>query len=626
MDFDRIEKLKKKLYSRKNFDAVDSRSTLSNLSKKDDDFSGWAKDQKLNIEDMETKNSGFIKKFTIFALAFFVISVVFSLYIFFFKNQFISSNNLEILVSGPTSVSSGSDILLTVSVSNKNKSDIDSSLLSIVFPDGSVSSDQSALKDMSFDIGKIAKGQSISRDINFSILGNKDTNKTISFKIQYRIVGSNSVFVKEKKYDLNLDSSPVILNVSSQKEIGSGQNINFKVDVTSNSVTVLKNVYVNAEYPYGFEFTDSSIKNSNSNNEWFIGDLKNGDKKSFTLTGKLIAQNNEERTFRFSVGSKEKKEDDISVIAENMSTITIKKPFLSINTVLGGVIEGSSFAVSDSGSYLSADIGITNTLNENIYDGQVLVYLNSPLIDEKSLKVGQGGFYDSVSNTVVWNANTTNVLSSVKPLSVNNFSFQFNLNKIDLSVENPKLDFIVKTIGLRTPQDSDPEEITSSVTKSIRVKTSPEILAKTLYGGPISSSGPNPPVAEKSTTYNLDFNISNTYNDLGNAVLSVTLPQYVSFTGKTYPSSENITYNEDTREVVWNIGTISNSAGFTNSSKKGGFQVKITPSLNQIGTVPDLSSKIIFSATDSFTNIPIKMNLSNFNTNISGSNVSGTVK
>ncbi len=620
MDFDRIEKLKKRLYSRKYFSVSDDRSELSNLSKRDDDYSGWAKDEKLNIKDYDENNTGFLKKFTIFAVAFFLLSVVFSLYIFFFKNQFVSSNNLEILVSGPTSVSSGSDVLLSVSVFNKNKSDIESSVLSVVLPDGSVMMpDQKPIKDLSFDIGKIAKGQNINRDINFAILGNKDVNKVISFKIQYRIVGSNAVFVKEKKYDLKLDSSPVILNISSSKEINSGQNLNFKVDITSNSQTVLKNIYITAEYPYGFEFADSSLKNSSSNNEWFIGDLKNGDKKTLNITGKLIAQNNEERTFRFAVGSKDKKEDDISVIADGLSSVTIKKPFFNIVSYMGGVIDNPSFAISDNKSSVSVNFDISNTLNESVYDNEVFVNINSPLIDKKSIRVGQGGFYDSISNTITWNRNTTNSLSSFGPLSTNSLSFQFDIVDIPVSSENPKIDFSLKVNGLRTSQDSDSEEITSSMSKSIRIKTEPTFVLKTLYGSPLSTTGPNPPVSEKTTSYNLDFNISNTYNDINNATISIVLPQYVTFVGKTYPSSENIVYNEESREVLWNIGSISNSAGFNSSSKKGGFQIKITPSLNQIGTIPELTSKVIFSGTDSFTNLPIKINLSNFNTSVSGS-------
>lgn len=627
MDFDRIEKLKRRLYSRKNIDISDSRSDFSTFSKKDEDYSGWAKNDQLFINEDGGKGGNFVKKFLLFAVGFFVISVVVSVYIFFFKNQFVSSNNLEILVSGPTSVSSGADVLLSVSVLNKNQSDIESAILSVVFPDGSVvMPDQTALKDLSFDIGNIAKGQSISKDINFSILGNKDTNKTVSFKIQYRVSGSNAVFIKEKKYDISLDSSPIILNVSSPKEISSGQKLSFKIDLNSNSQALLKNIYVKAEYPYGFEFTDSSLKNSSSNNEWFLGDIKNGDKKTLTLNGKLLAQNNEERTFKFSVGSKDSLDDDISVIAENIFSVTIKKPFFDLSAIFSGQLNSSDFSILESSSVVSGSLDIRNTLNESIYDNEVLVYLNSPYIDKTSVKVGQGGFYDSTSNTILWNKNTSQSLSSIKPLSLNSFSFQFDLQDIPISTENPKLDFDFKVKGLRSPQDSSSEEISSNISKSIRIKTKADIGLKTLYGGQIASSGPNPPVAEKPTTYNLDFNISNTYNDISSASLSVTLPQYVTFTSKTYPSSENISYNEETREVVWNIGSISNGAGFMNSSKKAGFQVRIIPSLNQVGLTPDLTSKIIFSGTDSFTNLPIKINLSNLNTKVYGGDSSGVVK
>lgn len=620
MDFDRIDKLKRRLYSRKNLDIKDVRSPLFNNTKKTEDLSGWSSNNTLDIKDDPENSSGFLKKFAIFAFIFFIISIVLASYIFFFKNQFVSSNNVDILISGPTSVSAGSDILLSVSVLNKNQSDIESAVLTTTFPDGSVlSEDQTPLKDTTDTIGTIQKGESINRDLNFSILGNKDSVKTIEFKFQYRIKGSNAVFVKQKKYDLSLDSSPVILNVSSIKEISSGQNLSFKIDVTSNSTTVLKNLYLKAEYPYGFEFSESNLKNSISNNEWFLGDLKNGDKKSLTLSGKLFAQNNEERTFRFFVGPKEKKEDDISsVLTENISSVTIKKPFFEITSTVGGAQEFSGFGVADSKSSISPSFYIENTLNEKLYSNKVEVFINSPYVNKSTLRVGQGGFYNSLTNTIVWDKNSTDILADFDPLARKGFSFQFDILDIPLSVENPKIDFTIKSTSLRSPLNSDTEEISSSITKTIKVKTLAEISPKTLYGGPIASSGPNPPQAEKATTYNLDFNINNKYNDLSNATLSIILPAYVTFTGKTYPSSENISYNENTREVLWTIGSVSNGAGFINSSKKAGFQVKIIPSLNQINSVPNLTSSIVFSATDSFTGVPIKINTFNLTTENSG--------
>jgi hypothetical protein len=611
MDLDRIEKLKKRLYSRKPIENIDVRSPLFSVNKSGADYEGWAKDEKLQIPEVDDSGTGkFIKKLVIFSVGFFVVSLALASYIFFFKNKFVSSNNLDISVSGPSSVSAGSDILISVSVENKNQTDIESAVMTVSFPEGSVGlPDQTILKDKTEVLGVLPKGQTLTKDINFSILGNKDSVKSVMFKIQYRIKGSNAVFVKQKKYDLNLDSSPVILNVSSVKEISSGQNLTFKIDITSNAVTLLKDLYVKAEYPYGFEFQNSTLKNSTSNNEWFIGDLKNGDKKSFVVTGKLLAQNNEERTFRFSVGSKPNKDSDFdSVLSDTISSITIKKPFFNIVTNFGNMQDLSNFVVLENQNvYLN--INLENTLNEKIYDGNVTVSLKSPYINESSVRVSQNGFYDSINNIVNWTRNTTEDLSVLNPLDNTSLSLQFDLVNIPTSVENPQIDLSITAKGLRSPESSDTEEIVSTVYRSIRLKTKTEVSSKVLYGGQISSTGPNPPESEKATTYNLDFSITNTYNDLSDAMLKAVLPEYVTFTGKFYPSSENIYYDEKTREVVWNIGSISNGAGFVNSAKKAGFQVKIIPSKNEISTMPKLTSSVNFSATDSFTSIPIKMNL-----------------
>ena len=89
MDLDRIEKLKKRLYSRKPIENIDVRSPLFSVNKSGADYDGWAKDEKLQIPEVDDSGTGkFIKKLVIFSVGFFVISLALASYIFFFKNKF----------------------------------------------------------------------------------------------------------------------------------------------------------------------------------------------------------------------------------------------------------------------------------------------------------------------------------------------------------------------------------------------------------------------------------------------------------------------------------------------------------------------------------------------------------
>ena len=61
-----------------------------------------------------------------------------------------------------------------------------------------------------------------------------------------------AVILKEKTFDLILQSSPIRLRVETVKEITPSQELLFEVELASNSNQTLENVMVVADYPFGF--------------------------------------------------------------------------------------------------------------------------------------------------------------------------------------------------------------------------------------------------------------------------------------------------------------------------------------------------------------------------------------
>jgi hypothetical protein len=72
----------------------------------------------------------------------------------------------------------------------------------------------------------------------------------------------------------------------------------------------------------------------------------------------------------------------------------------------------------------------------------------------------------------------------------------------------------------------------------------------------------------------------------------MTLPSYVRYTGKATPG---IAYDDATRTVTWNIGSLEAAA-----AGDAAFQVAITPSASQKGTSPALTSNISAKGFDRF--------------------------
>jgi hypothetical protein len=111
--------------------------------------------------------------------------------------------------------------------------------------------------------------------------------------------------------------------------------------------------------------------------------------------------------------------------------------------------------------------------------------------------------------------------------------------------------------------------------------------------------------------------LSNSSNNISEAQARSVLPIYINWVGK-HGDQENVTYNEVTREVVWNIGQVSPNTGI-DSNREASFILSFKPSLSQVDSIPQLTKDLYLAGTDIFTNTIIKSNRGPMTTSSSGS-------
>jgi hypothetical protein len=67
------------------------------------------------------------------------------------------------------------------------------------------------------------------------------------------------------------------------------------------------------------------------------------------------------------------------------------------------------------------------------------------------------------------------------------------------------------------------------------------------------------------------------------------------------PSSEAVTYDEDSGVVTWDIGNISTYTLNSSRRREVNFQISFQPSINQVDQSPTLVNQAILTAVDNFT-------------------------
>ena len=616
-DQSRIKKLEEQLYSRDYAPEEDKRTEITS-QEVEGLQTGW-QNKKADVSGQGTvqgkkpkKEGFFIKWILILSVLFFLVSFVIAAVIFLKGNTGVSSRNVDVRILGPVSIGGGEELSLEVIVDNKNNVDMEAATVFVEYPDGTRSSENinDELSRDNQDYGPIGSGRNVRKTFKSVLFGEQDSVKDIKVVVEYRVRGSSATFEKEKNYEIQISSSPVLVNIEYPSEVRSNQNVEFVVDIVSNSNTTLNDVLFRAEYPFGFVFEGSDPDPTHDTDIFTIGELEPEEKVTIKIRGMLQAQDNEERTFRFNVGTKSDSDDRElgAVYVASSETVKIIRPGLGLSATVNG--SQSNQVSSGSGRNVSTVISWINSLSTRVVNADINVSLSGQMIDRGSVVAGNGGFYRSSTDTISWDQNSQRDLAEITTGQRGSVGFDFDIQALSTSlgssVRNPEIQLAINVEGTRFSEGNVPEQIESTVNKTIRLVSDFDVTARAVRTvGPIENMGPLPPKVDQTTTYTIIWSITNSYNDAENVRLVAQLPAYVEWEGIFSPSTENIFFNQTTNQIIWEIDKVSAGAGFSTSPREVAFRVAMTPSLSQIGESPSLIGQLSAQGRDDFAGVTL---------------------
>ncbi|OGD69276.1 hypothetical protein A2996_01790 [Candidatus Campbellbacteria bacterium RIFCSPLOWO2_01_FULL_34_15] len=622
-NYSKLERLKKGLYSAKN---VFVKKDVSGLHSKNYDVkTDWETeapviDDNFNNNQMPIKNKSkkeknFVEKFLIFSSVLFFVAAILVLFTIFGGINNISTSNVDISVIGPATIESGGELSLQISIDNKNSTDLELVDLVVKYPKGTRSVSGESMEKFTEPLGTIRSGKEVKKEVKAVLYGEENSEQQIVVSLEYRIADSNAIFFKERSFDLKISSSPVNLVISPIEESISGQEVNFSVSVISNTKGDVNDLLLTAEYPFGFEFISSDPKPDFSDNAWKI----DGEKQVINIKGIITGQEGDERVFKFTCGTpddnNEKKISAIFAIAEK--SLEVKRPFLGIDLAING--DSRAEYILAPNKPIRVDVTWKNNSPEKILDAEISVKLKGTIINKTSINV-EKGFYRSTDNTIVWDKRTNADLAEVVLGDSGRFSFYFEPVGISTrgSFVNPEISMEVSAKGNRVFENATPEEVISTMTRTIKISSDLAVTPRaTYYSGPFTNSGSLPPQVEKETSYTITWTVTNTMNDISGVRVISSLPPYVRWLGVVSPSSEKISYNPVGGEISWNVGDVDSGTGINIPSKEISFQVMLLPSVSQIGQTPDLTTEVVVTGKDMFTNASLREVFRSVNTRLS---------
>ncbi len=605
---DRIERLKKGLYGQAD---AEEREAPDAYAKRDygvkRDFQAPAPEP-IKPVPVPNKKMSMLKKVLIGSFVFFVIAVAIAVYTFTQGGNLVSAGQVDFEISAPISVNGGEEVELEITITNKNDSAIETADLTLIYPTGTYTSvdSQKELVREKESLGTIAARETVTRTVQVALFGEENSEKVIIGSLEFRFAGTSALLEKTTEASIGIISSPINLSVELLNEVSGGQEFELSIRVQSNSTNVLQGILVQVDTPFGFELTSSSPSPLSGTSIWNVGDLPPSGEQVILLRGTLDGQEGEEKVFRVFSGAKSNKDE--STIGTIYSFVTpgvmLTQPFLALDLLFEG--RRVSDFVGKAKRIVRADVVYQSTIPTRIVDGEIEVRLSGNALDRFAVQAGQGGFYRSVDNTIIWSKNGVPDLASIEPKAQGNVKFSFTPRALVDSagnvLKNPEVIIEVSAKGRRISDVNVPED--TNVSKITRVKIESELaLAPRIvyFAGPFTNTGSLPPKAEQETTYTVIWTVTNSSNTIENTQVRTTLPPYMRFVGTVSPASEDISFSEIGGEVVWNVGTLQPGVGFVTSPREVAFQVALLSSLSQVGQAPVLIGETTLMGDDRFT-------------------------
>lgn len=600
MDESGIEGAREKLYSRgtSEKEAVQQSSVPSPVSPVPETWEAPA--QKIPM------HKSLSRYFFLGSIGFFVVAILASIAVFLLGGRIVSPDLIVLKVDGPSVIGGGEKLSFTVRVQNKNPVGLSYGELTVTFPEGSRSGDDPSKDLIRSSVSLETMNSGEQKDFTFSgiLFADEGTQITIPISLEYRTVDSNAVVVKEMNYTLVVSDAPLTVSVKGDTTAVSGNTIALEVLVQAHQD--VPDVGVQFSFPFGFTVTDAnpSLKGRAL---LPLGSMKAGEEKTITLKGIIVGGDGENRVIR--IGGGVIKDDSLHLrYGEVTQTIILSPPLLSLNLTLEGR-EAKEYSTAP-GSELNGVLSWRNDLESRVFDATITLAFAGTGFN--ALREGTSkGFWDAESRVLTLTSDLNPELAILEPGEKGTipFSFVTQSGTSLVGVSRPTVSISGEINGKSTNGDAV-EKVASSVNAKVLFLTALGLSSGSSYSsGSFANTGPMPPKVGQQTTYTITLAVSAGTNTVADAVVSGTLPSYVTFTGAKNPTSADVTVSELSRELRWSAGEIS--AG---TSKTVSFQVALTPNSSQKNTAPTLVGALTASGFDRFTQQAVSQSIPSMTT------------
>ncbi len=513
-----------------------------------------------------------------------------------------SRDVLKIEILAPSEVEAGEEIKYIVRYKNNGNARLEDPRLVFEYPENSTISEE--IKEIENEevifrgdnkieliLEDIHPGEERSEEFKGYVFGRKDTVATAKAVMYFSPRNLNVEYDAETTHTMSITNVPITFDFRPPSNVDSGKEFSFDINFFSKIDYPLTNLIIKAEYPSGFNFKSSRPGPSFDDSEWKLGVLNKGEGGRIEVSGEFSGEPSETGMFKIILGFW--KDGRFIPLKETVRGIEIATPLLYITHL----VNERPHYIASVGDYLYYEIFFRNTGSEPLEDLFMTARFNEGTVDFERIQPESGTFQEN-TRTIIWDSKDTPQLEMLSSMQEEKVGFWVPVKK-DVKKNNPEIQIEVSLNQIK-------KRISTKV--NTRMAFSQQVF---FNGGPFDNYGPQPPEIGSLTSYTVRWHITNENNKVDDLTVKTTLPLEVRLSGDTDPEDAKITFDSNSRELIWNAGSIS-----PGSSKEAYFQVILDPSSDQEGELAEIISRTTASGKDAWTNEIVRSTSSSVKTDL----------
>jgi hypothetical protein len=538
--------------------------------------------------------------------------------IYLYNHSAFSADRVTVAIEGPANIDSTQVGEYKIHYKNNNRAKLANAEMILNYsenfqPDMAENFQILSAESSKIHIGEIAGHAEKEILVKGRFYAPQDSLVYLKAVLEYNPANSNSKFQAQNQLGVSVKTSPIFLEITAPLEAADGNDVEYLLDYRNSSTRNFGETRIKVDFPSGFQFTSADPRPSESNNFWYVGNLGPNEGGKIRIEGKLAGATEEGKIIKSYVGTLGNDGKFVTFTQDEKITKMVSSPLSIVQSVNG--LQATNI---NSGQTLYYTLKYSNKGQTGLRDVIITLDIQSAVLDYSKLKLDKGS-YDSSRETITWKASDFPVLAKLDPGKEGEVQFSVPvLDNIPVKTTNDKNFTVVTLAKIDSPDVPSPLGSNKIIASNrLELELNSKIVLDTLgyyKDQKIENSGPVPPQVGKETSYTFHWSITNVSNDVSDVKVVSSLPTGVKWTGKTSPDSENMSYNERTNQIVWEVGKLKNAVGILDPKREVVFQVSIIPQVNQIDREAPLLNPSVLTAKDLFTTEDLRVETKEKNT------------